>query len=114
VKKAIVSISFDDARSQQIRFLEEAAKLGELQVLLWSDEQIRALTGREPKFPLAERQYFLGNIRYVSGVSVAEESLSVDELPAIEGLAPDLWVVDEDSDTPEKGPGARHGGSITR
>lgn len=102
MKKAIVSISFDDARSHHIRFLEEAAKLGELQVLLWTDEQVRELTGKDPKFPLAERQYYLENIRYVSGVSIPEGTLSADGLPAIDGPAPDVWVVDEDSDSPAK------------
>ena len=96
MKKAFVSISFGDARSHHIRFLEEAAKFGELHALLWTDEQVRALTGGDPKFPLEERQYFLENIRYVSGVSVPEGELSADELPAIDGPAPDVWVVDED------------------
>ena len=45
MKTVLVSISFDDARSHHIRFLEEAAKLGKLRVLLWTDEQVRALTG---------------------------------------------------------------------
>ena len=55
-------------RSAQLRFLEEAAKLGPLNVLLWSDAAISRLEGRKPKFPLAEREYFLRAIRYVEGV----------------------------------------------
>jgi cytidyltransferase-like protein len=100
MKTVIVSISFDDARSHHIRFLEEAAKLGELHVLLWTDEQVRAHTGADPRFPLAERRYFLENIRHVTAVSVLEGELDPDALPIIDGLAPDIRVIDEDSDTP--------------
>jgi cytidyltransferase-like protein len=99
VKRAIVSSGFDDPRSRHIRLLEEAAKLGELQVILWTDEQVRELTGKDPKFPLAERKYYLENIRYVSGVSVWEKFMVADELPAIDDAAPDLWVVGEDDDS---------------
>jgi len=38
-----VAGSFDNLRSRHVRFLEEAAKLGELHVLLWSDEVARCL-----------------------------------------------------------------------
>ena len=60
-----VTGSFDDLRSQHVRFLEEAGKLGAVHVLLWSDEMVAALTGKLPKFPLAERHYLLQAIRYV-------------------------------------------------
>ncbi len=97
MSKVIVSISFDDARSQSIRFLEEAAKFGDLHVLLWTDDQIRAKTGADPKFPLAERRYYLENIRYVTDVAVADGELP--KLPEISGLKADVWVVAEDDDT---------------
>jgi len=98
----VVSLSFDDARSRHIRFLEQAAGMGELQVLLWTDEQVRALTGANPKFPLAERKYFLENLRHVSGVQVPRGEFGPDELPDLAGLEPDLWVVAEDHDTPAR------------
>ena len=66
----IVSGSFDDMRSPQIRFLEEAARQGPLHVNLWSDHLVRSQTGREPKFPEAERLYFVDAIRYVSTASI--------------------------------------------
>ena len=55
-------------RSRHLRFLEEAAKLGDLTVLLWPDETIRQQTGKPPKFPLAERLYFLNAVRHVTRV----------------------------------------------
>ena len=44
-KSIVVTGAFDDLRSRQLRFLEEAAKLGELTVVLWPDEAVQALTG---------------------------------------------------------------------
>ena len=99
MSKVIVSISFDDARSQSIRFLEEAAKFGDLHVLLWTDDQIRAKTGADPKFPLAERQYYLENIRYVTDIAVVDGELPV--VPDLAGVEADVWVVAEDDGTPE-------------
>ena len=69
-RQVIVSGGFDDIRTRDLRFLEEAAKLGELTVMLWPDETLRKLTGTAPKFPLAERQYFLNAVRYVSAQSL--------------------------------------------
>lgn len=80
-RSIIVSGAFDDLRSQHLRFLEEAAKLGDLSVVLWPDAALQKLTGSAPKFPLAERLYFLNAVRYVSRVIVAEASLSFDQLP---------------------------------
>ena len=53
----IVSGPFDDIRAGDMRFLQEAARLGPLHVLLWNDASLRATTGRDPKFPEAERVY---------------------------------------------------------
>ena len=69
-KQVVVTGAFDDLRSGQIRFLEEAAKLGEVTALLWGDELVRECEGRGPKFPEAERAYFLQAIRFVRRVVV--------------------------------------------
>ena len=70
----VVTGAFDDLRSGQIRFLEEAARLGEVTALLWADELVRQLEGRGPKFPEAERAYFLQAIRFVRQVVLVEGS----------------------------------------
>ena len=72
LKQVVVSGGFDDIKSRDLRFLEEAAKLGELTVLLWPDAVLLKLTGQAPKFPLAERLYFLNAVRYVSRVVPAD------------------------------------------
>lgn len=93
----VVSGGFDDIRSRHLRFLEEAAKLGPLTVLLWPDETLARLTGKPPKFPLAERRYFLEAVRYVAHVIPLSVPVVVDALPTVAGLAPRIWVDAEDS-----------------
>ncbi|MGC9520283.1 MAG: adenylyltransferase/cytidyltransferase family protein [Anaerolineae bacterium] len=92
----VVSGSFDDLRAHEMRFLDEASKLGDLHVLMWSDEVVRSIEGSLPQFPEAERAYFLQAVRYVSELVRLEALPSPDALPDI-GLVPDLWVVDADS-----------------
>ena len=67
-RQIVVTGGFDDFRSSHLRFLEEAARLGEVTVLLWPDEAVQKLTGKPPKFPETERLYFLNAVRYVSRV----------------------------------------------
>lgn len=89
-KQVVVSGRFDDIKSGDLRFLEEASRLGELSVLLWPDEKLQKLAGKPPKFPLAERKYFLNAVRYVSRVIEADGSASFDTLP--ENLKADIWT----------------------
>jgi cytidyltransferase-like protein len=89
-KQVIVSGAFDDIKSHDIRFLEEAAKLGEISVLLWPDATIQKLTGARPKFPLAERSYFLNAVRYVNQVFHADAAGNFDELP--KNFRADVWA----------------------
>jgi cytidyltransferase-like protein len=98
----IASGSFDNLRSRHVRLLEEAAKLGELQVMLWSDEIVCRLEGRAPKFPQAERQYLVEAIRYVNRVMRVTGQPSPDVLPGITESQPLIWAVDEADDTPAK------------
>ena len=98
----VVTGSFDNLRSPHVRFLHEASKLGDVHVLLWPDEAVRALEGREPKFPQEERLYFLGAVRYVQNVSLVTGQIESDALPRVDGLQPDVWVVNETQDTQEK------------
>jgi cytidyltransferase-like protein len=91
-KQVVVTGPFDDLRSRQVRFLEEAAKPGELTVRLWPDRAIHELTGKPPAFPAAERFYFLSAVRYVNRVIMATGRVSPDELPEAGGALPQIWV----------------------
>ncbi|HYG34392.1 MAG TPA: adenylyltransferase/cytidyltransferase family protein [Clostridia bacterium] len=84
--------SFDDIRSQHLRFLEEASRLGEVTVLLWPDEAVETLTGKPPKFPLAERLYFLNAVRFVTRVTPVVAPVNPVNLPQLDGFKPDIWV----------------------
>jgi cytidyltransferase-like protein len=88
----VVSGAFDNLGATDLRLLEEAAKLGELTVLLWPDEAGPALGGQPYKFPLAERQYFLNAVRYVSRVIPVRGPILAGELPAVDGLQPAVWL----------------------
>ncbi len=97
-----VSGAFDDSRSQDVRFLQEASRLGDLTVLLWSDESFCSLAGHLPEFPQAERLYLLEAIRYVNHVILVEGPVEPDHLPLQNEMCPDLWIVSQAEDSPAK------------
>lgn len=91
-KNVVISGAFDDLRSRDIRLLEEAAKLGSLTVLLWTDDAIRKRGGPPPKFAEAEREYVLKSIRFVSRVQMRDHTSHADPFPDIDRRRPDIWV----------------------
>jgi cytidyltransferase-like protein len=98
----VVTGSLDDLRSSHVRFLEEASKVGDLHVLLWSDLVVRSLEGHESKFPQEERAYLVGAMRYVSRVTVVDGPVDPDALPQVDGLQPETWVVSQEGDNARK------------
>ena len=76
--QVVVTGSFDNLRSPHVRFLHEASRLGDVHLLLWPDEAVRALEGREPKFPQEERLYFLEAVRYVTSVRLIAGPIESD------------------------------------
>ena len=102
--RVVVAGGFDDLGSRQVRFLEEAARLGELTVLLWSDGLVQRFEGKSPKFPESERRYVLESIRYVDKVYLVGEQEDENRLPALSDLPKSaLWVVPESRDNTAKG-----------
>ena len=99
MNRIIVSAPFGDLTSKDVRFLQEASKLGELHVLLWTDEAIVAATGKPSKFPQAERHYFVQASRYVSHVHLV--GAGTEALLQL-GFKPDGWVVTAQDDTADK------------
>ncbi|MDA0323858.1 MAG: adenylyltransferase/cytidyltransferase family protein [Verrucomicrobia bacterium] len=93
----VVTDAFDDVDSRMFRYLEEASKLGPVHAVAWSDNLIQARLGKPPKFPLAERQYILGALRYVDRVTVTN-ALSGEGWPV--GItATGTCVTRDDSDS---------------
>jgi len=87
-----VSGGFDDIKARDLRFLEAASKLGELTVCLWPDSMIQRYGGKAPKFPLAERAYFLNAVRYVGRVIPLAGQAAPDALPEMDGFHPQVWA----------------------
>jgi cytidyltransferase-like protein len=97
-----VTGGFDDLKSRHIRFLEEAAKLGNLTVFLWSDNVLRQRTGRSPLFPQDERRYLLQGIRFVQNIKWITHPEAAHTLSEFDEITPQAWVVETADDTPEK------------
>ena len=94
-RQIIVSGGFDDLRARHLRFLEEAARLGELTVLVWPDETFQQVQGKPPTFPLVERLYFLNAVRYVARAVPLAAPVDANTLPELEGIKPEVWVTEE-------------------
>ena len=101
-KCVIVCGGFDDIRSSDVRFLQEAARFGLLHVFLWNDKSLRSVNGKDPKFPENERLYFLQAIRFVNSVYLTTQPTNRDKLPFVQGMHPSMWTVQQTDDTPSK------------
>ena len=101
-RNVFVTGPFDNLSSRGFRFLEEAARLGELTVLLWDDASLRQQTGVVPKFSEAERCYFLNAVRFVSHVELVSAPLNPDSLAVVSGPKPGIWVVEPGQACPPK------------
>lgn len=102
MKNVILSGSFDNPRSKDLRFLQEASNLGKVFVFLWSDEIVMKHFGKKPKFPQNERKYFLDAVRYVDQTILIDDFDSFDELPIVDGISPDVWALREFENSAQK------------
>jgi len=100
--KVVFSSPFDDMRAWHIRLLHEASRLGPVHVYLWDDATIHALTGRAPKFPAVEREYYVQSVRYVEDVTIVNGLTDADALPDGVAGSAKMWVVHESEDTSPK------------
>jgi cytidyltransferase-like protein len=102
-KKVIVTGCYDFFHSGHVRFFEEASELGDLSVVVGNDENVRLLKGAgHPLFTAAERRFNVGAVRYVKQALVSTGMGWMDAEPEIAWIKPDLYVVNEDGDKPEK------------
>ena len=75
----VVETSLDDLRSDDVRFLQEAARLGPLHVRVPSDDLVAASMGTPPTFPAVERLFLAESMRWVEGATIVERPV-VDEM----------------------------------
>jgi cytidyltransferase-like protein len=98
VKTVLVSGSFDDLKCRHVRFLEEARKLGEVHIGLWTDDLVRARGGRPPRFSFDERLYLLQALRYVTRIFPVNEFPPAGPQGPGREPRPDIWAMEEAQD----------------
>ena len=102
MSEVVVTGSFDNLNSRYVRFLHEASKLGRVCVLLWSDETVGICEGKAAKFPEVERLYLQDAIRFVNDVALVHARSREEVMVRVDEVGPKYWVVDEESDEPDK------------
>jgi cytidyltransferase-like protein len=99
----VVTGCFDWLHSGHIRFFLDAAAYGDLYVVVGSDENVRLLKGAgHPLRPQEERRYMVQSLSSVHRALISSGSGWMDAEPEIEAIAPDIYLVNEDGDQPEK------------
>jgi cytidyltransferase-like protein len=101
-KKVFVSGCFDMLHSGHIAFLQEASEYGDLYIGLGSDKTIRDLKGRETINSEDERVYILNALSCVHKAFINKGSGLLDFLEDMKNLHPDIFIVNEDGNSPEK------------
>jgi len=101
-KKVFVSGCFDMLHSGHVRFLEEAAEYGDVHVGIGSDRTVKELKGRYPVNTQAERQYMLEALRHVKACHINSGSGIMDFLKELKRVSPEVFLVNEDGNTPAK------------
>ena len=102
-RTALVTGCFDWFHSGHVRFFEEASGLGALYVVVGNDANLRLLKGEgHPFFSQDERRYQAASVRFVGRALVATGAGWLDAEPEIRAIKPDIYVVNEDGDRPEK------------
>lgn len=101
-KKVFVSGCFDLLHSGHVAFFQEAAKYGALYVAIGSDKTVYELKGRVPVNSEAERLYMVQSVGCVNQAFVSQGSGILDFSKELEEMMPDIFVVNEDGNTPDK------------
>jgi cytidyltransferase-like protein len=102
-RKVLVTGCYDWFHSGHVRFFEETSELGDLYVVVGSDDNVRFLKGEgHPLLPEDERRYMVQSTRFVKQALISSGNGWMDAEPEIELLRPNYYVVNEDGDKPEK------------
>lgn len=102
-KKVLVTGCYDWLHSGHVRFFEEASAYGDLYVVVGNDANVTNLKGQgHPLFPQDLRRYMAGAIRFVHQALITSGWGWMDAEPEILRLRPEIYLVNEDGDKPEK------------
>lgn len=98
----MVAGCFDLLHPSHVVFLEKAAQLGSLHVSLGSDESIQLQKNRKSNFTETERAFMLESLSCVSWVGVVSDPGPCGFEEHLREIQPDLFVINDDGDTPDK------------
>ena len=102
-KKVLVTGCYDWFHSGHVRFFEEASEYGDLYVVAGNDANVEHLKGAgHPMFKQDERRYIVQSIRFVTQALISTGMGWMDAEPQIALVKPDIYLVNEDGDKPEK------------
>jgi cytidyltransferase-like protein len=101
-RKVFVSGFFDFLHSGHITFLQDAATYGDLYVAVGSDQTLWAIKGRAPVNDQEERLFMVKAVAGVKEAFVSTGSGLLDFSDEIKWIKPDIFIVNEDGNTPEK------------
>ncbi|HUZ07259.1 MAG TPA: adenylyltransferase/cytidyltransferase family protein [Candidatus Paceibacterota bacterium] len=101
-KKVFVSGCYDMLHSGHVCFLETAACYGDLHICIGSDKTVRDLKGRFPVNTQDERKYMLKALKCVKDCRIGSGSGHLDFLAELKRVGPDIFVVNEDGNSPAK------------
>ena len=101
-KKVFVSGCFDLLHSGHIAFLQQASAHGDVIVALGSDQTCFDLKGHPPVNSEEERLFMLRAISYVSDAIISEGSGVLDFEQTLRAIKPDIFIVTEDGNIPQK------------
>jgi cytidyltransferase-like protein len=102
-KKVLVTGCYDWLHSGHVRFFEEASVYGDLYVIVGNDANVRNLKGDgHPLFSEGVRRYLVSTIRFVHQAWITSGWGWMDAEPEIATIRPDIYLVNEDGDRPEK------------
>ncbi len=104
-KSVVVFISgcFDMLHAGHIEFFQRSAALGDqLYVALGCDRTIYDLKGRPPINTEAERCFMVQNVGCVHQALISSGCGYLDFEPELRAIQPDVFVVNEDGNTPDK------------
>jgi cytidyltransferase-like protein len=101
-KKVFVTGCFDMLHSGHVEFFTEAAKYGDVYVGLGSDETVFNLKGQYPINNHDERKFMIDALACVKKCVINSGSGIMDFLHEIKSIKPDIFIVNEDGNTPAK------------
>jgi cytidyltransferase-like protein len=101
-KKVFVTGCYDMLHSGHIAFFQEAAQYGDVYVGLGSDKTVYDLKGKYPVNNQDERKYMIDSLKFVKQCLINTGSGIMDFLQEIETIRPDIFIVNEDGNTPAK------------